>query len=82
MLDDLWRLLDASGRDQAEVDVSFTTLTAEGPGDAGFSPDAHLEALAELADLGVTWCSASVPADSLHHAVEALQRYGELVIGV
>ena len=80
MLDDLWRQVDSAGRDPAEIDVSFTTLAGGGPGDADFNPGAHLEALDQLSSLGVTWCAAHIPADSLKHAVEALHRYGESVI--
>ncbi|MXV99466.1 MAG: LLM class F420-dependent oxidoreductase [Acidimicrobiaceae bacterium] len=80
MLDYLWQQVDAAGRDRAEIDVSFMTLAGGGPGDADFNPDTHLEALGQLAELGVTWCAAPIPADSLAHAVEALQYYGESVI--
>ena len=82
MLDDLWRQAETAGRDPADIDVSFTTLAGGGPGDADFNAEAHLEALDRLADQGVTWCAAHIPADSLNRAVEALQRYGESVIGV
>ncbi len=82
MLDDLWRRVDAVGRDRAEIDVSFTALAGGAPGDADFNSEAHLEALEQLTDLGVTWCAAHTPADSLSHAVEALARYGESVIRV
>ena len=81
MLNYLWQQVDEAGRDRAEIDVSFMTLEGGGPGDADFNPDAHLEALQELADLGVTWCAAPIPADSLNHSLEALQHYGESVIG-
>ncbi|MDE0516245.1 MAG: hypothetical protein OXH43_07915, partial [Acidimicrobiaceae bacterium] len=80
MLDDLWRQVDSAGRDPAEIDVSFTTLAGGGPGDADFNPGAHLEALDQLSSLGVTWCAAHIPADSLNHAVESLHRYGDTVI--
>ena len=80
MLDDLWRQAESAGRDPADIDVSFTALTVGGPGDADFNPEAHLEAVHELADLGVAWCSVPIPADSLNRAVDALHRYGESVI--
>lgn len=82
MLDDLWHHVDAAGRDRADIDVSFTTLAGGAPGDDDFNPDAHMEALDKLANLGVTWCAAHIPADSLSHAVEALASYGESVIRV
>ncbi len=82
MLEDLWRQAEAAGRDPADIDVSFTTLAGGSPADDGFNPDAHLQSLDELAGLGVTWCAAPMPGDSLAHALEALQRYGESVIRV
>ena len=45
-----------------------------------FDVDAHLEGLAELARLGVTWVQVGLPGDSVEHAVEVAQRYGEQVI--
>lgn len=79
MLDDLRRGLEEHGRDPASVDVSFTTGLA-GPGADDFSADAHLQALAEMAAVGVTWSSTSVPGDSLDRAIEAVERYGVDVI--
>jgi len=79
MVEDLRRHLDEAGRDPATIDISFTT-GKPGPADDGFDPAAELEAQATMADIGVTWCSVGIPGDSLDHAVEALQRYGEEVI--
>jgi probable F420-dependent oxidoreductase len=81
MLDYLWRHVDEAGRDRADVDVSFGTPAGGNPADEGFDADAHLEGLAELAELGVTWSSVGVPGDSLDRAIETLERYGETVIG-
>ena len=80
MLGDLWRQVEAAGRDPSAIDVSFTTMAGGDPADDGFDPEAHLEALGRLADLGVTWCAAPIGGDSLNRAVEALHRYGESVI--
>ena len=80
LLDDLWRQAEAADRDPATIDVSFTTFTGRGLADDSFDPDAHLEALDELADLGVTWCMVGMPSGSVSHAIEALHRYGESVI--
>lgn len=82
LLEDLWRQAESADRDPAEIDVSFMTTAGGSPADADFNPDAHLEALDELADLGVTWCAAVLPGDSLARAVDALHRYGESVINV
>ena len=82
LLDDLWRQAEAADRDPAGIDVSFTTLAGGSPADDDFNPEAHLEALDDLVDLGVTWCAAPMPGDSLPRALEALHRYGESVIVV
>ena len=80
LLEDLWRQADSAGRDPAEIDVSFTTLTGGSPADKDFDAGAHLAAIADLAGLGVTWCMVRTPSDSVSRAVEALLRYGESVI--
>lgn len=80
MLDHLWRLVDEQGRERAEIDVCFGTDAGGSPGSDTFDAAAQLEALASLRALGVTWASVTVPGDSINHAVEALQRYGEEVI--
>jgi probable F420-dependent oxidoreductase len=73
-VEDLRRRLEAAGRDPEGVDVCFA---APRRGD----PAEHLGALEDLAGIGVTWVQVSVPGDSVQHAVEAVERYGEEVIG-
>jgi hypothetical protein len=51
-----------------------------GPGSPEFSSAAHLDALDDLARLGVTWNSVSVPGSSLHRGLEAIEQYGAEVI--
>ena len=80
LLEDLWQKVDAAGRDRSTIDVSFMTHAGGAPGKASFNAAAHLEGLAELADLGVTWNGTSVPGDSLAHALETLEQYGAEVI--
>jgi probable F420-dependent oxidoreductase len=80
MLDELWNYVEDAGRDPAEIDVSFGSAAGGDPGRESFNPDAQLEAVAGLTDLGVTWSGIGVPGDSLQHAIEALQRFGESVI--
>jgi probable F420-dependent oxidoreductase len=80
MLDELWQLVDEAGRDRAEIDVAFGTSEGGSVGSDRFDPDAHRQGLDTLANLGVTWAHSGVPADSLEHALEALQQYGETVI--
>jgi probable F420-dependent oxidoreductase len=79
-VDDLRRRLDEAGRDPATVDVCFTNPAGGDPGSDAFDADAHLEGLAELARIGVTWVQVGLPGDSVDHAVEVAQRYGEHVI--
>jgi len=80
LLDDLWRRVDGAGRDRSSVDVAFLTREGGSPADEGFDPDAHRAGLDELAALGVTWNGVGIPGDSLAHALETLERYGEQVI--
>jgi len=80
MLDELWRYVDDAGRDRAEIDVSFGTPEGGMAGSRTFEPDAHLSGLEGLRGVGVTWAHTSVPGDSLSHALEALEQYGETVI--
>jgi probable F420-dependent oxidoreductase len=81
MLSELWRFVEDAGRDPGAIDVSFGSGAGGNPADDSFNPDAQLEAVAELAALGVTWSGVGVPGDSLDHAIETLQRFGESVIG-
>ena len=50
------------------------------PSSDAFDGDAHLEGLSALAGLGVTWVQIGLPGDSVAHAVETLERYGDQVI--
>jgi hypothetical protein len=80
MLDELWGFVDDAGRDRSEIDVSFGTSEGGQPGSRSFDPDAHRAGMEELRSLGVTWGHVGVPGDSLGHALETLQEYGETVI--
>jgi probable F420-dependent oxidoreductase len=80
MLDELWGFVDEAGRDRSQIDVSFGTGQGGQPGNRSFDPDAHRAGLEELTALGVTWGHIGLPGDSLAHALEALQQYGEMVI--
>jgi alkanesulfonate monooxygenase SsuD/methylene tetrahydromethanopterin reductase-like flavin-dependent oxidoreductase (luciferase family) len=80
MLDDLQRMLEGEGRDPGELDVAFRATAGGSPDRDDFDASAHLEELDALAALGMTWCNVGVPGDSLAPALEALERYGELVI--
>ena len=80
MLRELWQFVEEAGRDPGGIDVSFGSEAGGNPAADSFNADAHLEALAELARLGVTWSGVGVPGDSVDHAIETLQRFGESVI--
>ncbi|MGZ4692098.1 MAG: LLM class F420-dependent oxidoreductase [Acidimicrobiales bacterium] len=80
MLDDLWRRVDEAGRDRTQIDVAFSTAAGGSPSSDAFDGAAHLAGLDELAALGVTWTGVAIPGDSLAHALESLERYGERVI--
>lgn len=79
-IDDLTARLDAAGRDPVSVDIAFSNPAGGDPSSDAFDADAHLQGLADLAALGVTWVQVGLPGDSVEHAVETLQRYGEQVI--
>ena len=80
MLDELAQYMEEAGRDPKSIDIAFGTSAGGSPGSESFNPEAQLAADAELAALGITWSGTGVPGDSLAHAVEALQRFGESVI--
>jgi probable F420-dependent oxidoreductase len=79
-IEDLHRRLDAAGRDPTTVDIAFSCPAGGNPSSADFDAGAHLEGLAALAALGVTWVWVSVPGDSVEHAVDTIQRYGDAVV--
>lgn len=80
-IDDLRRRLDEVGRDPLDVDITFTNDSGGAPGSGGFDGDQFLSGVDELERAGVTWIQVTVPGDSLAHAVEAIDEFGETVIG-
>lgn len=80
MLGELWQFMDEAGRDPKSIDIAFGTSAGGSPADDSFNPEAQIAGDAELAELGVTWSGTGVPGDSLAHALESLQRFGEAVI--
>jgi probable F420-dependent oxidoreductase len=80
-IDDLRRRLDEVGRDPSDVDITFTNDAGGAPGSEGFDADEFLTGAAELESVGVTWIQVTVPGDSLAHAVETIEEFGETVIG-
>lgn len=80
MLDELWQFVDEAGRDPSDIDVNFRSTAGGDAGSRTFDPEARREDVERMAALGVTWSSIQVPHDSVNHAVEALQEFGETVI--
>jgi probable F420-dependent oxidoreductase len=80
-LDDLKRRCDTADRDPSTLDVTFTNARGGSPADDSFNADEFLTGVEELAALGVTWTQVQLPGDSLAHALEAIERFGTLVIG-
>ena len=80
MVEELWGFLEEAGRDPAGIDISFGSNAGGSPGNDSFNADAYRDALEELTKLGVTWSGVNIPGDSLDHAIETLQRFGEVVI--
>ncbi|MDG4664912.1 LLM class F420-dependent oxidoreductase [Mycobacterium sp. 236(2023)] len=79
-VDDLRRRLAAEGRDPHGVDVTFTNDAGGSPGADDFNPDQFVAGAKELEQAGVTWIQVTVPGDSLSHAVETIEKFGETVI--
>jgi probable F420-dependent oxidoreductase len=79
-IDDLHRRCDAVGRDPSPLDVTFSNAAGGNPADDDFDAGAYLDGVEKLAALGVTWIQVQVPGDSLAHAVEVIERFGQLVI--
>ena len=79
-LADLRRRLMAAGRDPADVDVCFACRAGGEPATEAFDVDAHLEGLAALAELGVTWVQVGLPGEDLGRTLATMERYGEEVI--
>lgn len=80
-IDDLRRRLDEAGRDPLDVDITFTNNAGGTPGSDDFNADEFLDGATELEKAGVTWIQVNVPGDSLAHAVEAIEGFGDSVIG-
>ena len=79
LIHDLHRLTEATGRDPRSIDVQFSTRLP-GPGQASFSADRHIDELAAMAAVGVTWNNVGVPGTSLRAGLEAIEQYGAEVI--
>jgi probable F420-dependent oxidoreductase len=79
-IDDLRRRFDAAERDWSAIDVSFTIFADDSHSDTEFNAEACLADIDELAAAGVTWVQVVLPGDSLTQTLEAIDRFGQLVI--
>jgi len=79
-VDDLRRRFDAAGRDWSGIDITFANFAGGNPGNENFNADAYLTGLDKLAAIGVTWVQVQMPGDSVTHVLEAIARFGSLVI--
>lgn len=80
LLDDLNRQMEAAGRGDDLVDVHFICPDGGSPASDDFDVDAHLQGLMDLTAVGVSWVGVGLPGDSIEHAIEVAERYGETVI--
>ncbi|MEB3023541.1 LLM class F420-dependent oxidoreductase [[Mycobacterium] crassicus] len=80
-IDDLKRRCDEAGRDWSAIDICFSNLAGGRLGYDDFDAEAYLDGLGRLADVGVSWTQVALPGDSLAHAIEAIEQFGESVIG-
>lgn len=79
-VDDLRRRFDETGRDPSGIDITFTNADGGSPGGDDFDAEAYLSGLEKLAAVGVTWVQVGLPGDSLAHALETIESFGESVI--
>ena len=79
-LHDLRARVRAAGRDPDLIDVSFACPAGGDPSSDSFDADAHLEGLAQLSALGITWVQVGLPGDDLGRTIATLERYGEQII--
>ncbi|MBX7448872.1 LLM class F420-dependent oxidoreductase [Mycolicibacterium sp. 3033] len=75
---DLRKRCEVLGRDPSEVDVVFRPFAA-GPDSPSYQPERYRAEVMQLESAGVTAVSVAVPGDSLSHAVEVIERFGEEV---
>jgi hypothetical protein len=79
-LDHLRQCCDAAGRDVAELDVTFACHAGGDPSSDDFNAAQHLEGIAALETLGVTWLQVGVPGDDIARTLDTFAKYGEVVI--
>ncbi|HEY2215170.1 MAG TPA: LLM class F420-dependent oxidoreductase [Acidimicrobiales bacterium] len=77
---DLHQRSEKADRDPASLDIAFAGYMGGSPGSADFNAEVHLEHLAQLSALGVTWVQVGLPGTSLARALEAAAQYGQEII--
>ena len=76
VLEDLRDRVEANGRSMDEIQIQASTPTLR----SAVSTEQKIDAIGELARIGVTWVSADVWTDSVAESLERLQQFGEEVI--
>lgn len=78
-ISDLHEMRAEAGRTSTAFDVqALTAQSRDLPG--AVEADAHLDHLAALAEIGVTWFVMNAPHDDVEHCIDRLAAYGEYVI--
>ena len=62
------------------IDVMYMCFDGGTPGQPGWNPQQHLEALHELAEVGVTWLAVNTSGASSSEIIDNLACYGEEII--
>ncbi|HET7531020.1 MAG TPA: LLM class flavin-dependent oxidoreductase, partial [Mycobacteriales bacterium] len=79
-LDHLREQCAAAGRDPAELDVCFMPSGLDMFADAAADPARVLDDITALAAIGVTWATVTLPADTRHDLLAAIDAFGDDVI--
>jgi probable F420-dependent oxidoreductase len=79
MLDEMRAHAESVGRTEP-IDVAYMTTEGGRIGTDSFDRGRHVDAIASLAELGVTWMGGNVAGASVAEVVDNLARYGDEVI--
>ena len=76
VLKDLRIRVEANGRSMDEISIQASTPVLH----SGASAEQKIDAIGELADIGVSWVGADVWTDSVPESLDRMQQFGEEVI--
>ena len=79
MLGYLRQQMEMQGRED-HIDIIYMTFEGGMFGSSDFNLQAHLESIAELEELGVTWLIANATGATLGEALEQTASYGDAII--